>query len=117
MFSLRREGALRDDGCFIGYRFEKRQFRKRGFSKPSLAPFPVYWKPWNHGEGQLGLRKQDTDIGFEVLRVASMKMAALMMEVANTSETLVNLYQTTRRYNPEDSNLPGTHVRGAVAGL
>jgi hypothetical protein len=28
-----------------------------------------------------------------------------MMEAARTSETLVNFYQTTRRYNPEDSNL------------
>jgi hypothetical protein len=31
---------------------------------------------------------------------------ALMMEAAKTSETLVNFYQTTRHYNPEDSN-PG----------
>jgi hypothetical protein len=30
---------------------------------------------------------------------------ALMMEAARTSETLVNLYQTTWRYNPEDSHL------------
>jgi hypothetical protein len=30
---------------------------------------------------------------------------ALMMEVASTSETLVNFYQTTRRYNPENSHL------------
>jgi hypothetical protein len=30
---------------------------------------------------------------------------ALMMEVASTSETSVNFYQTTRRYNPEDSHL------------
>jgi hypothetical protein len=30
---------------------------------------------------------------------------ALMMETARTSETLVNFYQTTRRYNPEDSRL------------
>jgi hypothetical protein len=30
---------------------------------------------------------------------------ALMMKAARTSETLVNFYQTTRRYNPEDSNL------------
>jgi hypothetical protein len=30
---------------------------------------------------------------------------ALMMEAARTSETLVNFYQTTRRYNPEDSHL------------
>jgi hypothetical protein len=30
---------------------------------------------------------------------------ALMMEAARTSETLVNFYQTTRRYNPGDSHL------------
>jgi hypothetical protein len=29
-----------------------------------------------------------------------------MMEAASTSETSVNFYQTTRRYNPEDSHLP-----------
>jgi hypothetical protein len=29
----------------------------------------------------------------------------LMMEAARTSETLVNNYQTTRCYNPEDSHL------------
>jgi hypothetical protein len=29
-----------------------------------------------------------------------------MMEAAMTSETLVNFYQTTRRYNPEDIHLP-----------
>jgi hypothetical protein len=28
-----------------------------------------------------------------------------MMEAARTSETLLNFYQTTRRYNPEDSRL------------
>jgi hypothetical protein len=33
-----------------------------------------------------------------------------MMKVARTSETLVNFYRTTRRYNPEDSHLP-THRR------
>jgi hypothetical protein len=33
-----------------------------------------------------------------------------MMEAARTSETLVNLYQTTRCYNPEDSH-PRTHRR------
>jgi hypothetical protein len=32
-------------------------------------------------------------------------MIALVMEAARTSETLVNFYQTTRRYNPEDSHL------------
>jgi hypothetical protein len=35
---------------------------------------------------------------------------ALMMEAARTSETLVNFYQTTRRYNAEDSHLR-THRR------
>jgi hypothetical protein len=33
-----------------------------------------------------------------------------MMEAARTSETLLNFYQTTRRYNPEDSHLR-THRR------
>jgi hypothetical protein len=48
--------------------------------------------------------------------VVSMKMAvfwvvvpcshiAMMMEAAGTSETLVNFYQTTWHYNPEDSHL------------
>jgi hypothetical protein len=32
----------------------------------------------------------------------------LTMEAASTSETFVNFYQTTRRYNPEDSHL---HIR------
>jgi hypothetical protein len=32
-------------------------------------------------------------------------MMALMMEAARISETLVNFYQTTRRYSPEDSIL------------
>jgi hypothetical protein len=32
------------------------------------------------------------------------------MEAARTSETLVNFYQTTRRYNPEDRHLR-THRR------
>jgi hypothetical protein len=33
-----------------------------------------------------------------------------MMEAVSTSETLVNFYQTTRLYNPEDSQLR-THRR------
>jgi hypothetical protein len=32
-------------------------------------------------------------------------MIALIMEAARTFETLVNFYQTTRRYNPADSHL------------
>jgi hypothetical protein len=35
-------------------------------------------------------------------------LIALMMEAARTSEMLVNFYQTTRRYNQEDSHLHRT---------
>jgi hypothetical protein len=37
-------------------------------------------------------------------------LIALMMEAARSSKTLVNFYQTTWRYNPEDSHLR-THRR------
>jgi hypothetical protein len=33
------------------------------------------------------------------------ELIAMMMEAASASETSVNFYHTTRRYNPEDSNL------------
>jgi hypothetical protein len=36
-------------------------------------------------------------------------LITLMMEAARTSETLVNFYQTTRHYNPEDSHLHTHH--------
>jgi hypothetical protein len=54
------------------------------------------------------------DVGFEFLTAVGTTMAvfwvttpaaALMMEAASTSETFVNFYETTRRYNPEDSHL------------
>jgi hypothetical protein len=53
------------------------------------------------------------EVGFEVFTAVGTKMAvfwvvvliALMMEAARSSETLVNFYQTIRRYNPEDSLL------------
>jgi K+-transporting ATPase A subunit len=44
------------------------------------------------------IQAKSKQVGFVVL-------IALMMEVARTSETLVNFYQTTWRYNPEDSHL------------
>jgi hypothetical protein len=40
---------------------------------------------------------------------------ALMMEAVQTSETLVNLYQSARRYNPEDSHLPNSLFRVCFA--
>jgi hypothetical protein len=45
------------------------------------------------------------------LRAAS--LIALMMEAVQTSETLVTSHQSTRRYNPEDSNLH-SHRRANV---
>jgi hypothetical protein len=41
--------------------------------------------------------------------VASCRLSAiisLMMEAGSTSETLVNLYQSTQCYNPENTHLP-----------
>lgn len=32
-----------------------------------------------------------------------------MMKAAKTSETLVNVYHTTRRYNPEENDLRTLH--------
>jgi hypothetical protein len=37
-----------------------------------------------------------------------------MMEATRISETLVNFYQTTRRYNPEDSHLHGNEPSGYI---
>jgi hypothetical protein len=41
----------------------------------------------------------------EVFAASIIRAIALMMEAASTSETLIIFYQTTRRYNPEDSHL------------
>jgi hypothetical protein len=45
-----------------------------------------------------------TDVS-EVLAVSIISEIGLMMEAARTFETSINLYQTTRRNNPEDSHL------------
>jgi hypothetical protein len=42
---------------------------------------------------------------FWVVVPCSLEMIVLMMEAASTSETSINFYQTTRRCNPEDSQL------------
>jgi hypothetical protein len=44
------------------------------------------------------------------VKLMAVFISTLTMEAARTSETLVNFYQTTRRYNPEDSHLR-THRR------
>jgi hypothetical protein len=40
-----------------------------------------------------------------------------LMEVARSSETLVNFYQTTRRYNLEDSHLRTNHRENLISYL
>jgi hypothetical protein len=40
-----------------------------------------------------------------VFSASIIRAIALMMEAANTSETSVNFYQTTRHNNPEESHL------------
>jgi hypothetical protein len=37
--------------------------------------------------------------------VLAATLIALMMQAARTSETLINFYRTTQRYNTEDSHL------------
>jgi hypothetical protein len=46
----------------------------------------------------------------KIFAASIIRAIALMMEAARTSETFVNFYQTTRRYNPEVSHLH-THRR------
>jgi hypothetical protein len=45
------------------------------------------------------------NVGFEVLTAVSMKMAVFWV---------VNFYQTTRCYNPEDSHLQGNEPSGSI---
>jgi hypothetical protein len=40
-----------------------------------------------------------------VLAASIITFIAMMMEAASTTETLVNFFQTTQRYNPEGSRL------------
>jgi hypothetical protein len=75
-----------------------------------VAEFKVLSRHLPLGTKDNNEEPQSGRVGFEVLTAVSTKMAvfwviALMMEAARTSETLVNFYQTTRSYNPEDSHL------------
>jgi hypothetical protein len=52
-----------------------------------------------HAPAVLYPRGKDPDV------LAASIIRAMSKEAATTSETLVNFYQTTRRYNPGDSHL------------
>jgi hypothetical protein len=59
------------------------------------------------------VKKYEAGFFLQILNIQKMAAfwaIALMMEAARTSETSVNFYQTSRRYNPEDSHLR-THRR------
>jgi hypothetical protein len=45
----------------------------------------------------------------EVTSVLKLEVALIMVAV-QTSETVVNLHQSTRRYNPEDSHLQNMYI-------
>jgi hypothetical protein len=45
------------------------------------------------------------------------EVIALMMEAASTSETSINFYQTTWRYNPYDSHLHRSSYVGNASNL
>jgi hypothetical protein len=49
--------------------------------------------------------------------VSSYQHFTLMIEVASTSETSVNFYQTTRHYDPEDSHLHTCHHENLTSYL
>jgi hypothetical protein len=80
----------------------------------------MYWTTPLHINFRCFMRRQNTmmlltmrvmfSVRFNVLMVVSTNMAAsiitaLMMEAVWTSETKVNLYQSTWHYKPEDSYL------------
>jgi uncharacterized metal-binding protein len=59
-----------------------------------------------------GLKLRSEEMNENIMHIDGCLLgcSALVMEAAMSSETLVNFYQTTRRYNPEDSHLR-THRR------
>jgi hypothetical protein len=83
-----------------GFHDRLRQHEQEGWYSPGLARSDLipHWSspsflPWL------------TDSYISNLFLSRGLLIALMMEAARTSETLVNFYQTTQCYNPEDSHL------------
>jgi hypothetical protein len=64
---------------------------------------------WNkEGRGEIsGTHGGEYRIATVLWNVASCCLVAVVIEAARTSETYVNLYQTTRRNIPVDSRLQG----------
>jgi hypothetical protein len=84
-----RDGWWREERGEAGDRMEKEELRR--WLSSGVQRRVVWWKFTNVSE---------------VLAASIIwTIIALMMEAARTSETMVNFYQTTRRYNPEDSHL------------
>jgi hypothetical protein len=76
-------------------------YKIRMFIKPTV--FTTEW-PWFCPEPHTSSRIWGSH-GGEYEDGCLLGRIALMMEAARTFETLVNFYQTTRRYNPEDNHL------------
>jgi hypothetical protein len=60
---------------------------------------------WVVAPGRLVLGYQRLRGQYIVQHQGDQGLNAMMMEAARTSETLVNSYQSTWRYNPKDSHL------------
>jgi hypothetical protein len=69
-------------------------------TRMEMALETLVFSPFNH---LTWLIAREDFIISEVLAASIIR--AMMMEAASTSEMLVNFYQTTRCYNPEDIHL------------
>jgi hypothetical protein len=95
------------------FKRESRLKASRVQKKPNYSckqtKFPCMQERKRNGYAQLKSCRSIQDEDCCLLGCSTVRLIALMMEAARTSETLVNFYQTTRCYNP-DSNLH-THRR------
>jgi hypothetical protein len=89
------------------------------YQLPMYSKITVFWvvapcrlvRVYRRFRGLYCLHHQgDSTFQRSVLPQSSGKLVALMMEAVQTFQTLVNLYQSTRGYSPEDSHLQ-SHCR------
>jgi hypothetical protein len=74
----------------------------------------------SHGDGYkngclLGCSAVWTGVSLTAFHRSVLRSIVLTMEAVRTSETSVNLYQSTRRYNPEDGHLTRKSFRRETA--